>query len=91
MDNDVNCKCVTWCRTWEVETHGFKYPITKHHHNCPAFLQEEFAVVELDGTKCVMELNECESMSAESDEDYTFNTVKLTRDQYERLNEFTGF
>ena len=84
------CVCRTWCRTWE-ETLDGKYPLSNHAPGCPAYKQEEFTVLEYDGTRCVMEPHEAKAMIEESDEEYIVSTVMLTRDQFNKMPEFEGF
>lgn len=84
------CKCVNWCRVFDTENIG-KYPISNHHPNCDEYRLEEFIVVEHDGARCVMEPREVEAMLTDYSEEYTMSSVMLTRDQFDRLNEFNGF
>ena len=91
------CKCKenNWCRTWE-ETLGGKYPYSEHAPGCDEYRQEEFTVLEYDGTRCVVELREASAILAdencsEDGVDYNVSTVLLTRDQFERMPEFEGF
>jgi hypothetical protein len=87
------CKCRenNWCRLWQ-ETQDGKYPYSEHAPGCDEYKQEEFTVIEYDGTRCVMEPHEAKVMIAE-DEDvgYSVSTVMLTRDQFERMADFEGF
>lgn len=84
------CDCKNWCRDWH-ETKGGKYPPADHAPGCEDYKTERFLRVEHDGTACVMEPAEAEAMVAESDEQYTVTPVFLTRDQFERMGEFSGF
>ena len=84
------CNCKDWCRDWQ-ETKSGKYPAADHAPGCEDYKTERFALVEHDGTACVMETAEAEAMVAESDEQYTVTPVFLTRDQFERMGEFHGF
>lgn len=86
----ANCACINWCRLWE-ETQGGKYPASAHHPRCSQFVTEEFTVLEYDGAWCVMEPGEAQQVIAESEEQYNVSTVRLTRDQFENMPEFTGF
>lgn len=85
------CKENNWCRDWRETQYG-KYPCSEHAPGCDEYKQEEFAVLEYDGTRCVMEPHEAKAILAEEgEEDYTISTVMLTRDQFERMPEFQGF
>jgi hypothetical protein len=75
---------------WQ-ETCGWKYPYSDHAPGCNEYKQEEFAIVEHDGMRCVMELREAAAMLAEAEEQYKVNSVFLTRDQFDRMLEFQGF
>lgn len=82
--------CKNWCRDWS-ETQGGKYPISDHAPGCENYNQEEFTRIENDDTACVMEPSEAEAMVNDSEEKYTVTLVMLTRDQFERMSDFTGF
>jgi hypothetical protein len=84
------CNCRMWCRTW-VETQRGKYPPANHHPDCKAFKAERFTVLELDGTRCVMEPHEALAVVADEPGVYTVSTVMLARDQFDRMPEFQGF
>ena len=84
------CKEKDWCRTGE-ETQGGKYPLSNHAPGCDEYKQEKFIVIEHDGARCVMEQHEDNDMLSESEEEYTIYTIMLTRDQFDRMNEFQGF
>ena len=85
------CNCRTFVRDADVENRGNKYPLAEHHPNCDEYKLEAFAKVTHDGTSCIMQINEAVAMVAESQEAYEMCNVYLTRDQFERLPEFTGF
>ena len=79
-----------WARLWQ-ETNNGKYPPATHAPGCDEYKQEAFARVIYDGAACVIEQNEAAAMLEESDEEYTVETVMLTRDQFERMADFSGF
>lgn len=79
------CICGTWARVPKDN-----FPPSDHHQDCGEFKPEVFARVEHDGTHCIMERHEAESMIAEGG-DYTITQVMLTREQFERLPDFGGF
>lgn len=84
------CNCRSWCRTWS-ETLGFRFPKSNHAPGCNLYKLEEFAALEHDGTRCIMEPHEAAAIVAESPGEYTVSTVLLTRDQFEAMPEFEGF
>lgn len=86
------CMCVEnqWARLWQ-ETDNGKYPPAIHAPGCDEYKQEPFTRVTFDGVACVMEQNEAAAMLEESDEEYTVETVMITRDQFERMADFAGF
>ena len=89
------CKENQWCRFFE-ETQNGKYPISEHAPGCPEYKQEEFTVLEYDGTRCVVEPHEADGILAdenysEDGVDYKVSTILLTRDQFDKLKEFDGF
>ena len=84
------CNCASHARDLS-ETQGGKYPAADHAPTCEDFKTEPFTRIGYDGTYCIMEAADAEDMLADSDTEYTIETVHLTRDQFERLDEFTGF
>lgn len=84
------CNCKNWVRDWR-ETIGGKYPKSEHAPGCEDYKPEFFARVEHDGSFCVMEVNEAADMVEGGDGEYTVTPVMLTRDQFERMPEFSGF
>jgi len=85
------CKENNWCRIWQ-ETQDGKYPPSEHAPGCNEYKQEEFTVIEYDGTRCVMEQHEAKEMLADDENaGYTVSAVMLTRDQFERMPDFQGF
>lgn len=85
------CNCLTWARLPEQGTHGGKYPPPAHHPNCEDFKAERFVRVMYDGIWCVMEVDDAADLIAESEEKYATEDVFLTSDQFERMEEFSGF
>jgi hypothetical protein len=89
------CLCIEncWCRDYSpVEILGMKIPASNHAPGCDEYKLEPFVVVEFEGVKCFIDQHEKESfMEDGSDCEYVFHEVELTRDQFERMPEFTGF
>lgn len=84
------CNCKTWCRDWS-ETMGGKYPKSEHAPGCEDYKTEPFVRLEFDGSSCTMEPADAEVMISVSDVEYKQSTVMLTRDQFENMEEFSGF
>jgi hypothetical protein len=65
--------------------------------NCSTMCRIPDMETENDGTRCVMEPHEAASVLKEAEEDeyeefdYKVSTVMITRDQFNKLEEFTGF
>lgn len=87
------CKCKEnhWARDWR-ETQNGRYPASEHAPGCDEYRTEEFAVVEHEGVRCIMERTEAQAMQKEEESCiYGLGIVNLTRDQFEALPEFQGF
>ena len=85
------CNCRSWVRIPDIETNDGLYPLPDHHYNCEDFKQEMFTLVKHGEARCIMEINEAAQLVSESDEYYELSNVLLTREQFEKLSEFTGF
>jgi hypothetical protein len=90
------CICRQWCRSdlGGQMIDGHRYPGPAHADGCPAQKREPFTVVDYEGTRVTMEPREAEAMIAEGMEagiSYIERTVLLTRDQFERMDEFARF
>lgn len=73
---------------------GRRYPGPNHADGCPAQKREPFTVLDYEGTRVTMEPREAEAMVADglnNGVSYIERTVYLTRDQFERMDEFQGF
>lgn len=83
----IRCNCHQDNGTRE-ETRKGKYPPSKHDPSCVSYRAEEFVRVEYDGETFIIELHEAQKMLSEpSKETYFIETINLTRDQFERLQE----
>ena len=88
------CICRSWCRSdlYSVVIAGKLYPGPDHADGCPSQKRERFVRVEYEGRSCVIEAHEVEAMRKDLVSDqYTFTDVMLTRDQFDRMDEFQGF
>jgi hypothetical protein len=71
---------------------GRRYPGPEHADGCPAQVRERFVRVEWHGNSWVIEPREVAYMREDlCADEYTFTDVMLTRDQFERMDEFQGF
>ncbi len=89
----AECNCRSWCRDLQAESQNGKYPPPNHAPHCNAYVLEEFTVLTVDGSGCVLDQVEAAQFLADSDDptQYQQSTIKLTRDQFERLEEFEGW
>lgn len=87
------CICRMWCRSdfGGVMIDGHRYPGPEHADGCPAQVRKPFTVLEYDGARVVMEPREAAQMQDDAPGMYAASTVMLTRDQFERMDEFQGF
>ena len=88
------CICRLWCRSdlGGVMIDGRRYPGPEHADGCPAQVRERFVRVEFSGHSCVIEPRDVPAMREDLCADqYTFTDVMLTREQFERMDEFQGF
>ena len=86
------CKDKAWARTF-TETQGGKYPISDHAPGCDEYRVTPYIRFEAFGSSLLMTPSEAMDMLACDDGEhaYTVSVVRLTEDQYERMDEFTGF
>lgn len=87
----MKCNCRDWCRddlAGEL-INGKRYPIPNHARGCNAYTTEEFLQIEFEGSTCVVEKYEADSFPAS--EGYSTKIINLSRDQFERMEEFGGF
>lgn len=85
----MTCRCLNIC--WVPEIFDSRYPIPKHHPVCDEYKTELFAKIEFEGTSCVMEINEAKQVIDDSEENYKYSEIQLTRDQFDNMKEFAGF
>lgn len=76
---------------WVPEMFDSRYPHPKHHPVCDEYKTEIFAVIDFEGSRCVMEINEAKQIIDDAEESYKYSEVQLTRDQFDNMKEFTGF
>ena len=81
------CKENHWCRTWEEPQNG-EYPCSEHAQGCNEYKLETFVRVCYDGSCVIVEIDEVKNYKIDG---ATFQNVKLTRDQFEKMPEFQGF
>jgi hypothetical protein len=86
--------CMTHGRDWR-ETQGGLLPPSEHSPGCPNFRLERFArVMYPAGASCIMEWPSDAELTelavADEDEPPTLKEIWMTRDQFDRLEEFAG-
>lgn len=86
--------CRDYCRDWHEMAGGL--PPSNHAPNCPNYKLEPFFKVTVKGQKgpwcCFATHAQVKDFCGEApDEEYTVETIMMTRDQYEHLDEFEGF
>lgn len=89
-----DCICRSFCRSdlGGQVINGRRYPGPNHADGCPAQVRERFVRVEYQGHSCVIEPRDVDAMKEDLwADDYSFTNVMLTRDQFERMDEFQGF
>lgn len=80
------CNCIGMGRTFDDELP--KFPPSNHHPKCEEYKQEKFIRISLDGASAIFE----ESEAAEfTDSEYKKEDIFLTRDQFEKMEEFAGW
>ena len=84
------CNCITMLRLPDIETQDGKYPMPKHAPRCEDFKQEDFSVITINGSSCIVENHDVQGIVLSEDE-YVVSAIKLTRDQFDNLKEFSGF
>jgi hypothetical protein len=80
--------CAHHARTW-AETMGGLLPPSEHSPGCKNYHQERFALLDYDGAICVVEWDARLEYLAE-DEPPSVSEIMMTRDQYERMEDFQG-
>lgn len=93
----MKCSCIDKRRYPEMETNGGKLPIPLHSPRCEEYRLETFykvfiaGEVDLGGSYIVESESEAKE-SVRQEEDYlAYEEIKLTRDQFENLEEFDEF
>jgi hypothetical protein len=65
-----------------------------HHVNCDANSEKiEMAKITFDGVWCIMNIEDAftQLMEASGDDEYTFQKVYMTQNEFNALPEFTGW
>lgn len=83
--------CKDFCRDWRETINNF--PPSDHSPNCPNYKTEKFTRISLDGSSFISEIEEANLFikELESANEYMIEDVLLTRDQFEKMEEFQGF
>jgi len=80
------CNCVGMARTFDDERS--KVIPSNHHPKCEDYKLEKFIKISLDGASAIFEENEAAEFT---DSEYKKEDIFLTRDQFEKLEEFAGW
>ncbi len=89
MTDNKQCKvCQTWART--------DGRMTNHHPKCPSFVEERYLKASMDGAYYVVPESSANTLFAdigalEVGDKLTVEIVTMTKEEYDRLPEFTGF
>lgn len=85
--------CQDHCRDWHETKGGL--PASNHSPACSNYKLETYYKVSAKGTKnpfCVLETeNQIKDMCEGEEEQYDITKIEMTKDQFERLDEFDGF
>jgi len=88
------CNCRDWCRVFGAEGYDPSLPFSDHHPNCEDYELERFARITYStGSSCIVEASDGDLYDFEVDEEDDPPKVEpcwMTRDQYDRLEEFDG-
>ncbi|MEM0550388.1 MULTISPECIES: hypothetical protein [Aeromonas] len=84
------CNCQQMARDWS-ETQGGKYPPSTHSPMCEDFKTIEFMRIEVDGSACIVPLEDADEVCNNIDVEFKTSLVSLTAEQFENLPESTGF
>lgn len=89
----MSCDCKNWCRTDLKFKDGKLLPCTKHHPRCVHVDDSLIDVWKVDdGTTHYFDEDEATArQEAESGENVTITKVKMHREIYDLLPEFSGF
>jgi len=80
------CRCLGWARV--------DGRMTNHHPDCENFEELRYVKVSCGGGSYVIPLSDIQNISHEFEDDDTelaLTVVKMTREEYDRLPEFSGF
>lgn len=92
------CNCRTMCRDLSEQAVLAKgVPPSDHHPKCEDYKLERFTRVVFDGVGCIMETGDAIDLINDAKRypddygDYTHEDVFMTRDQFYRMKEFSGW
>lgn len=88
------CQQQNWCRFFE-ETQGGKFPPSYHAPGCREYKPIKFIVATLDNVNCVVPASEFFIKDYIDDpinpDNFVFTEIMLTQDQFDNMEEFSGF
>jgi len=88
------CNCKEWCRVFGAEGYDPSLPFSDHHPDCEDYKLEWFdRIVYPTGASCIVESGDANLSNItvdDADEPPIVESCQMTRDQYDRLEEFYG-
>lgn len=89
---NIDC-CINFCRDWRetIGNKGLKLPPSLHSPVCENYELEVFLRISHAGNSCICEERELDYFLHETEEKYEIEKIQMTRDQFDNLEEFTGF
>ena len=90
------CNCQTVCRLPDIETEDWRWPMSDHAPCCEEYKLIKYRRISYEGSFFIATVQDAEDFMKDAQEheesnDYVHEDVYLTRDQFEKLEEFTGF
>lgn len=84
--------CLNHARIWNEMSgpNGLRLPPSDHSPACKNYEVKSFLKVSHQGSGFICEKDELSSLELD-DEEYRFEEVKMTQDQFDKLEEFEGF
>ena len=90
------CNCVNARRIPDIETENGRWPMPDHLESCPQYKRIRYVRVKFDSSWFVMDAGDeadyRKDINLYGDPDeYKYENIYLTKDQFEKLPEFQGF
>jgi len=88
------CNCQNWCRVPGGEGYASSLPVSEHHPGCEDYKLERFTRITYStGASCIVEASDVglnDIVVDDGDEWPIVEPCWMTRDQYDKLEEFDG-